>query len=157
MKTLNKILIGGIIFLSGCNPATHARFDLSRLELWQRDLFIEAGNYWNISIKDNKNSLNVAFLGDIKDKPKGKNQKYIAFTYNYTEEGEKKHQIIFDKKETWSDCSKVEGFLYNNPQEINGYNFLKISQHELGHFMGKGHSDNKKDVMYHQMGKRCKN
>ena len=94
-----------------------------------------------MSIKDDKNSWNVAFLGDIK------NPKYIAFVYNYSDDDEKKYQIIFNKKEIWNNCLK--------DRNTDGYNFLKTSQHELGHFFGRKDSNNKKEIMY-PVGKRCK-
>ncbi len=143
MKTLKNILIG-VILLSGCNPTNHMRFDLSRLEPWQKNLFIEAGNYWNMSIKDDKNSKNAVYLGTVQ-KPS------IAFTNNFYSEDEDNifYDIAFDKEEMWNDCSK--------DRNTEGYDFFEISKHELGHVLGKKHSENPKDIMYHYIAERCKN
>lgn len=163
--TKGGLFLAGASLLGACNsePYWNYSFDLSELEGWQAYLFLEAGkNPWQVNDGRNDNSGNKVSFGKL---PK---ESDIARVYSHEwkeEYGEfygrnlgkwlgtseeklmKQFRVVFRKEITnWVDCN-VEG-------EI-GQDFLRIAQHEWGHILGYGHSNNPKDIMFPTVPQRC--
>lgn len=135
---LKNLLLGiGMFGLVGCAESQDYSFDMTALNQWQRRLFIEAGDYWNIQTQHNPNSKNKVSFKDLGDS----NAQRIGEDYCLNSlciENLTKHEIIFNLNRNWIDCSF----------EKEGYDFLYISKHEFGHVAEQEHSQNPNDVMF---------
>lgn len=110
-------------------------FNLSGLEPWQAELFIEAGRSGKIEIIKNDFSKNKSYF----KKFDGKAGAFLARYEMFQENGEKFYHVYFNGDKKWVDCSKTKS---------GGWNFQRVSEHELGHVRGRKHTINPFSIMY---------
>jgi len=125
MKNLLKSgLVGTAMILSSCATDKNYRFDLSGLNPWQADLFLEAGRAWGMDISRDDSSRNKAYLGNVPEE-------FVAYTridrkrpleapnekiYTFT--------VAFKPDKHWVNCL-VKGSY--------GEDFGNVARHEAGH------------------------
>lgn len=159
LKTSGGILLlGGSSLLSSCSTEEdlHYRFDLSRLEDWQAELFIKAGrDYWGVGSRDDS-SRNKVYFG----KPKKDKLAYASWEWELRNNPREIVQngigeictftVVFENDVNWANCS-IEG--------SHGKDFYRAAAHEWGHMVNlkgkKIHSDNPEDIMYRKIIHRC--
>lgn len=145
MKTLKKLFLGiGIIGLASCGNADVDQdysFNLDGLIDWQKPIFAKSREYWGIDTRENRSSENRAFLGYLKDATRvaetRTNRHEICDLLGNCKRW-KEFEIVFSENANWQDCSGT----------TSGIDFLKVYEHEDGHVLGYGHSQDKNNIMY---------
>ena len=155
MKSLKNLLkpknflVGAAVFLSSCSA--DYRFNLSGLEPWQINLFLEAGDDAGMIIGVDSSSENRAYLGELSGNTIGHASTKLNISLKELSPKEmlrpdeidlKKYTITFDQE---SHCIAGE----------YGTDFKWVAEHELRHIDGWGHSDKPENIMYPIVPQRC--
>lgn len=156
---------GGIILAGGASNLfgscaieedKHYRFDLSRLNSWQADLFLKAGRYWGINEGRDDSSRNKVYFGKILKRLDGDTIAYASWKsrtskQDFSFENSEKvwtFTITFKHDENWVNCD-LEGEF--------GQDFYNAARHEWGHIATESslHSKDPKNIMYEIIRNRC--